>query len=440
MLQKLNQYISKHKLFNNSDQLALAISGGKDSVFAAHLLNELEIPFCMVHVNFRLRGESSEEDQEFVRHLADQLPYCHAIYTTEENTADYAEERGISVQEAAREIRYDYFAALHEKHLFSKLITAHHKADVLETFFINLYRKSGIRGLRSIPVKRDYIIRPFLAFTQEEIIKYLADNKIVYQEDSSNTSLKYLRNSLRLEVLPLLENKLVDFSKRANASIELLTKEEEAFSHLLSLAIDTLTSHENGRLSIAKKELLTYPQPSVILYRILDRCGFNTSQCEQIVAATANESGQHFESNTHQLLIDRQFIFVQQKETTLSESTLINGLGTYKNSLGVLKIESESAHTFNGNKLEELVDLSTVLYPLVLKTWEKGEIFQPLGMAGHKLLSDFYIDQKIDNQLKAKTPILCSGNEVLWVVGYRISDKIKCSSLTKNTKISFTFE
>ena len=440
MLQKLNQYISKHKLFNNSDQLALAISGGKDSVFAAHLLNELKIPFCMVHVNFRLRGEASEEDQEFVRRLADQLPYCHAIYTKEENTANYAEERGLSVQEAAREIRYDYFAALLEKQLFSKLITAHHKADVLETFFINLYRKSGISGLRSIPIQRDYIIRPFLAFTQEEITSYLAENKIAYQEDSSNTSLKYLRNTLRLEVLPLLEKKLVGFSKRANASIELLTKEEEAFNHLLSLTIDKLTTNKNGRLSIAKDELLTYPQPSVILYRILDSYGFNTSQCEQVVVATANESGQQFESNTHQLLIDRQFIFVQQKETAVNESILINGLGIYKNSLGILKIESESDLSFNDNKLEELVDLSSVVYPLVLKIWDKGEVFQPLGMAGHKLLSDFYIDQKVDNQLKAKTPILCSGNEVLWVVGYRISEKIKCSSFTKNTKISFTFE
>jgi len=440
VLQKLNQYISKHKLFNNSDQLALAISGGKDSVFAAHMLNTLEVPFCMVHVNFRLRGLESEEDLSFIRALAEKLPHCKAVYTKEENTAVYAEKRGLSIQEAAREIRYDYFGELKEKQLFSKLITAHHKADVLETFFINLYRKSGISGLRSIPIKRDYVIRPFLAFTQEEITNYLAENKIAYRQDSSNTSLKYLRNTLRLEVLPLLEEKLVGFSKRANASIELLTKEEEAFNHLLSLAIDKLTTKENGRLSVAKNDLLTYPQPSVILYRILDKYGFNSAQCEQIVAATANESGQQFESSTHQLLVDRLFVFVQKKGTSINESTLINGPGIYKNSLGILKIEPESGHSFNGNKLEELVDLSSLDYPLVLKTWEKGEIFQPLGMVGHKLLSDFYIDQKIDNQLKAKTPILCSGNEVLWVVGHRISDKIKGTSLTINTKISFTFE
>ena len=169
MLTKLKSFIEKNQLFNKSDQIGLAISGGKDSVCTAHLLNDLKISFLMVHVNFNLRRKESDSDQKFVEHLSKELSYCKGIKVYSANTKGYANTNKLSIQEAAREIRYTYFEKLKESGCFNKLITAHHQNDLIETFFINLQRKSGINGLKSIPVKRDYIIRPLFAFSSEEI-------------------------------------------------------------------------------------------------------------------------------------------------------------------------------------------------------------------------------------------------------------------------------
>lgn len=425
MLQKLKSFIAKHQLIEKSDKIGLAISGGKDSVAAAHMLNALKQPFVLVHVNFCLRGDESDGDQQFVSETAANLEYCEALFVKRIDTKAYVLKHKTNTQQAARDIRYQFFDELKRNGQFDKLITAHHKSDVLETFFINLYRTSGIQGLKSIPVKRDYIIRPFLAFTSVEIENYVESHNLPFRTDSSNQDTKYLRNKVRQNVLPAISSSLPDFEERALKSISYLNQENDLFEHLIQSEIEKVTSIKNGRLRIQKNTLLGYPQSSVILYRILDEFGFSPQQCSDIVHTCMDKSGLTFHTNSAELIVDRDYLFVQKVSSAQLESLEIPGPGNYTFGRNSIAIEKISKASFTNNFNVESVTLSEDLFPLNLRNWQEGDRFQPLGMKGSKLLSDFFIDQKIDIQTKKNISLLCSGNEILWVVGYRISEKIK---------------
>ena len=440
VLDKLKSYITKHQLFDKSDQLALAISGGKDSVCAAYLLNALRIPFLMVHVNFNLRGTESNQDEQFVRNLSSALQFCTDVSILSVDTEEVAAEKKISIQEAAREIRYAYFSQLYSDGAFTKIITAHHQTDSLETFFINLYRKSGIAGLSGISISRNFIIRPLMCFSSLEIASYIAQNKIEYRDDSSNKQNKYLRNKIRNTIVPNIVEHLPDFESRSIESIDILKQENESLKFLLSNFSKSITKWSNGTLKIQKKPVLSFPQPTVLLYHILDKYGFNPSQCKQIGVLSEKVIGRVFESNTHRALVDRDFIFVSKLESFKPTSVLIPEPGTYAYNSGKFVISKLSKANFSEDKLVECVHLPKDLFPLTLRCWQKGDRIQPLGMKGSKLVSDFFIDEKINLTDKEKTPLLCSNDEVIWIVGHRISEKIKIDKLDDIHQLSFTFE
>ena len=437
MLTKLKSFIEENQLFNKSDQIGLAISGGRDSVCAAYMLNELKISFVMVHVNFDLRGEESENDQKFVEQLSKKLAHCSGLQTIKKNAKDYAKEYKLSIQEAAREIRYSYFNELKKSNHFDKLITAHHQNDLVETFFINLYRKSGINGLKSIPIKRGYIIRPFLAFSSDEINAYLTNHAIKYRDDSSNQNLKYLRNTIRKKVIPSIEESMPQFINNTVQSIDILKAENDTLEHLLSREISKLTSSDSENLYIAKKQLLNFPHPSVMLYRILDDYRFNFDQCNQIIACIDGIPGKLFSSITHQLVVDREQIILNTKNENSIESITIEKEGNYFFSNYSISLERVNEWTYNTNKEEEVIQIPPHMFPLTIRNWKTGDRFTPLGMKGSKLLSDFFIDQKINVLEKSKTLLLCSNDNVLWVIGYQISDLVKVSGVKNIYRTSF---
>ncbi len=432
MHNKLKSFIAQHKLIAKSDKIALAISGGKDSVFAAYILNEMKQPFLMVHVNFNLRGEESNGDALFVRNLSADLEYCNGVFVENVDTVKYANEQRLNSQLAAREIRYNYFDQLRSQGEFTKLITAHHQDDQLETFFINLNRQSGLKGLKSIPVKRDFIIRPFIFLNTIEIKYYLEKNNIVYREDSSNISDKYARNLWRNKLLPEIAKKLPDFNKNLASSIQKLIKENEVLNWLISEKTSQLTREENDKLYIDSEALTIFPQSAIFLYRILDGRGFNFSQCEQIVSSF-DSVGAMFYSGSHQLLVDRDRFIVKNKEIENFTSIEIYSTGTFQLDEHTLDLKETSSIQFNNNPKEETVNIPKELFPLTLRYWQEGDRIQPLGMKGKKLVSDFFTDEKIDSFTKKSLPLLCLGNEVFWVPGYRISEKIK----VKNEKDLF---
>jgi tRNA(Ile)-lysidine synthase len=329
------------------------------------------------------------------------------------------------VQEAARKIRYGYFEELKNRGVFSKIITAHHSTDQLETFFINLYRTSGIQGLKGIPLSRDYIIRPFLALSSSEIHAYLISNNIPYRSDSSNEDTKYLRNTFRKEVLPDIVSVLPEFEDRALKSISFLREESALLDHLITKELDSIICNENDRLKIAKNALLGYPHPHLILYRIIDAYDYNPNQCLQIIRACNANSGKVFFSESSQLTIDREYIFVTENTSTTLAPISVSGPGIYSFGKAIFHLNKIKNVVFSDDKMEESIALTLDKFPLDIRNWEEGDRFQPLGMKGSKLLSDFFIDQKIDVHSKGTIPLLCSKNEVLWIPGYRISEKIR---------------
>lgn len=424
MLQTIKSFITKHQLFNKLDQIGLAISGGKDSVCMAYLLQEMKRPFVMVHVNFQLRGAESDADALFVRELAAQLTYCKGVFVKKIDTEAYATEHKMNTQLAAREIRYDYFEELKNVGHYTKLITAHHQSDLVETFFINLNRKSGVNGLKSIPVKRDFYIRPLLAVTGQQVKDYITERKINYREDASNASDKYTRNKWRNEILPNVVEHIPNFEQNAVGSIQMLQQENEVLGWLIDEKIGALLTQNENQLSIDSETLATYPQGGVFLHRILDKYGFNHSQFEQILD-NSNSTGALFYSSTHQLLVDRTSFIVQKKTTQDFSPVEITSKGTFTLGKDTVVIEKTSELAFSDNPNEETVSIPAELFPLMLRYWQEGDRIQPLGMKGSKLLSDFFIDQKISVLDKHQTPLICKNDEVLWVCGVRVSEKLR---------------
>lgn len=440
MLQKLKSFISEHQLLEKSDQVALAISGGKDSVFAAHLLSALEIPFVMIHLNFSLRAEESDRDELFVAGLAANLPLCKALFSKKVDTLAYAQKNKLNTQLSARELRYAYFHELKEQGLYTKLITAHHSNDQVETFFINLNRSSGLAGLAAIPLKRDYIIRPFLSFTSKEILGYLSKHSIAFCEDSSNSSEKYLRNSIRHSVLPHIEDKMPGFNAQAQKSISHLRSENTILQHFIDTFEQEHFVTSSDIIKASKSVLFSFPHLDVLLYRILDKYGFNPAVCEQIAQSIEAEGGRIFESSTHILSTDTKNIQIRKKKKRLKGSIIIDGPGKYSLGNDTLVIESTSETIFSDSPNKEIVSIDESLFPLALRFWKPGDKIQPLGMKGSKLLSDFFTDQKINILQKGEIPLLCKQDEVLWIVGYRISEKIKTQNNKAVYSLLFTFE
>lgn len=424
MLQNVKSFIAKYQLMDKLDQIGLAISGGKDSVCMAHLLEQMKVPFVMVHVNFNLRGVESNSDAQFVRELAANLIYSRGVLVKEVDTQAYALLHKTNTQLAARELRYAYFDQLRKDGIITKLITAHHQSDLVETFFINLNRKSGISGLKSIPIQRDYIIRPLLTVSSKEIKDYLQQNTIHYREDSSNTSTKYARNRWRNILLPSLAGHLPHFEKNAASSIHKLQQENEVLTWLIQEKLNAIKTLKNDTLYIDQETLITYPQPTVFLYRILDKYGFNYPQCEQILA-NSYSTGALFCSSTYELLIDRNTFIVQKRETKYCSPVKVHSTGIFALGKHTIAIEAASEMIFSENTSEETVSISPELFPLTLRQWQEGDKLQPLGMKGSKLLSDFFIDQKINVLDKQTIPLLCKDNEVLWICGVRVSEKMR---------------
>jgi tRNA(Ile)-lysidine synthase len=440
VLQKLKSFISEHQLLEKSDQVALAISGGKDSVFAAHMLSALEIPFVMVHLNFSLRAEESDGDELFVAGLAADLPYCKALFSKKVDTITHAQRNKLNTQLSARELRYSYFYELKEQGLYTKLITAHHSNDQVETFFINLNRSAGLAGLASIPLKRDYIIRPFLPFTSKEIMDYLSAHSISYREDSSNSSEKYLRNSIRHSVLPHIEDKLPGFKAQVQKSISHLRSENTILQHFIKDFEQEHFISSSNTVIASKSALISFPHLGVLLYRILDKYGFNPAVCEQIAQSLDAEGGRIFESSTHILSTDTKNIQIREKKIYPRESITISGPGNYSLGNNTLAIQHASEIVFSDNPNKEIVSITESLFPLTLRFWKTGDKIQPLGMKGSKLLSDFFTDQKINVLKKREIPLLCKEDEVMWIVGYRLSEKIKTQNDKALYSLLFTFE
>lgn len=420
---------------NENSKVLVAVSGGADSVALASLFHLIQQPIIIAHCNFQLRGEESDKDEQFVRELATKL---HTpIHVIAFNTTEVAQERGISIEMAARELRYNWFREIMELENAHYLATGHHKNDSVETFFLNLNRGTGIRGLMGISENNNNIIRPLLAFSRKEVENYLAEQNLSYRTDESNFENIYLRNKFRNQVIPTLEEINPDFNHKVVQAMESLKMVYQSLQLRVQDIENQIVVNDGNRVLISQKLINNLPDKELMLYEILSKYGFNKAQSDEILSHNSTISGQQFFSPTHRLIKDRQNLILLQNTELDSQNHYIDFNQkeiTHPIHL-TLKIIDTTNFKLNIEKSVASLDANLIEFPLALRHWQQGDTFKPLGMKGFKKLSDYFIDEKFSQDQKEECWLLLSGDDIIWVVGHRIDDRFKITPKTTQVLI-----
>lgn len=429
LLQEFRNHIITNFPFLSGSKLLIACSGGLDSIVLVKLLHKLKIDFSVAHCNFKLRGKESDGDERFIIELAGKLQF--PIFRIDFDTKKYAKEHKLSIQMAARNLRYDWFKKLATEYNFEYILTAHHADDNLETFLINLSRGTGIEGLTGIPEINEIFIRPLLPFSRTEILKFAKDNTLEWREDSSNSSIKYLRNNLRHEVIPNLKSVNPQFLSNFNTTIEHLKQSNEFIKEqVLYLKKELFEISENECVKISIGNLHKLGNPKTSLYFLLKDYGFKAwEDIEQMITA---QSGKQVFSETHRLVKDRDYLLLTNISEEISdrkysipedESMIMIPPGTlkFKNTEEISDVNLNTVY----------VDKEKLKYPLTVRKWQEGDYFYPLGMKGKKKLSKYFKDEKLSILAKERVWLLCSDKEIVWIINYRADNRYKISPQTK---------
>lgn len=410
----------------------MAVSGGLDSMVMLELFRHSSYAFSVAHVNFQLRGAESDADESFLKAKCDQwkIPF----YSTRVDTNNYATQHGMSIQLAARQLRYAWFRQLKLENGFDWIATGHHQNDSIETVLLNLTKGTGLDGILGIPEKTTDIIRPILFAGQEEIRNYAVDAGITWREDESNQTDNYQRNFIRHQIVPRL--------KEINPSLETTfarTLEKlQGSSSLISMALNNwkekFLSEKKGQVLFNKSGFsgdYNTSHNSLLLWEFVKEYGFNYDQCQEIIRVLPHQPGKRFLSTTHTLIIDRESLILSKHPIELNEIQIKSGQQVA--SLGALTLQLdliECPFQISTSKKIAVVDTNHTMFPLVWRKWKPGDYFFPLGMNQRKKVSDFLIDEKVSLPDKESVTVLTCSGEIIWVVGFRLDDRFKLTEKT----------
>ncbi|MDX9729235.1 MAG: tRNA lysidine(34) synthetase TilS [Bacteroidales bacterium] len=430
MLVRFQEYARQHRLFSSSSRILLAVSGGIDSMVMAWLFRESGTDHAIAHCNFSLRKEESDRDEEFVASWAasNNIPF----HSTRFDTLSYAATRKISVQMAARELRYDWFNSLIRSEGFDSVAVAHNLNDNAETFLINLIRGTGLSGLTGMKQYTGDVIRPLLFASRSEIAALAAEKNIEYREDSSNTQLKYTRNRIRHKIIPEMEKVNPGLLSSITETIDHLSSSQEIVDTSVSLLSSDLFRLK-GDSAEADIEKLTALNPFVpYMFEIFRRYGLSPKQTTEVIALLGSETGRYMYTTTHRLLNDRGKIIITPRESEAQAEQSFNSIDEMRISglFSELRISEPSDEALPASQLTASLDLDLVSFPVTVRHWEPGDRFMPLGMKKMKKISDFLIDLKVPVSEKEKVLLLLSGGEVMWIMGYRIDDRFRITDRT----------
>ena len=423
-----NQHIQKNLPFLVGKKLLLAISGGLDSVVLARLCHAIKLNIGLAHCNFNLRGNESDQDENFVIDLADHLDL--EVFVQQFYTEAYAHDHQLSIQMAARTLRYEWFADLSRDLSFDFILTAHHADDNLETFLINLSRGSGLEGLTGIPSINGNVVRPLLPFSRDSIEDFAKGEGFQWREDSSNASTKYLRNALRHQVIPELKKLNPQFLQNFQDSVSHLAEARFLVDQHMDSKVDELTDKKNESEWLLNCErLLAMENPKAYLYELLKEFGF--TEWNDVLALLTAQSGKSVYSTTHQLLKNREHLVLSKTSDKTKTSYRIDALD--KNvQLSDFQINFEKSENRNENSSTRIyVDLDLIKLPLLVRKWQEGDVFYPIGMKGKKKLSKYFKDEKLSLHEKQQIWLLCSDEKIVWVMGHRADDRFKVSGSTE---------
>ena len=436
MLHKFKQHLHQNFPFLEDSKLLIAISGGVDSVVLAHLCSQLNLNFSLCHCNFNLRGQESDDDEAFVTSLAKTLKI--PVYATSFETEKYAAKNKVSIQVAARDLRYTWFYELLDTKGYDYVLTAHNTNDNLETFIINLTRGSGLEGFTGIPPVNEKSVRPLLAFSRDDITLFAIKNGIIWREDKSNASIKYVRNKVRHKVIPVLKELNPHVLESFQNTIEYLNESQSIINDALTNVTANVVSYENDLLKISCKEIDKLSNKKAYLYQLLQGYGFTA--WNDIVNLISAQPGKQVFSNTHRILKDRNFLIV----TTINKSQSIKGpiLIDQKVSeiTNPIKLTIQNTDDFTcKNTHEIIIDNDLINYPLSLKKWHNGDTMYPAGMKGSKKISQLFKDNKLSLLDKEKIWMLTDAKDhIIWVIGLRQDRRYLANKTSKNRlKISY---
>jgi len=426
---KFQKHIEEHLPFLKNGKSLIAISGGVDSVVLTHLCHDLKLNVSLAHCNFNLRGEESNADEDFVLELGEQLDV--EVFIQNFDTKAYSESHKTSIQMAARELRYHWFADLAEQLDYDFILTAHHADDNLETFIINFTRGTGLNGLTGIPEVNENIVRPLLQFSREAIKSYAKSNNLNWREDSSNSSRKYLRNKLRHEIVPILKEitpQLLDSFKK---TIENLNDTADIVEESLNaVAKRAIVSIDETGITYKVSEFKKVNNPKAYLFEMFKDFGF--MEWNDVVGLLDAETGKHVTSQTHKLIKHREFLILSELQV-VSDNEIISidtNTNTVETSFGILRFDEDDALKDNSDAII-FVDADKLTYPLELRIWKTGDYFHPLGMNGKKKVSKFIKDEKMTPIEKQNTWVLVSNGNIVWVIGKRADDRFKVTDHTR---------
>ena len=428
MLIRFKNHINKALPWLHEAKILIAVSGGTDSVALTHLCHQLNLDIAIAHCNFNLRGEESDADEDFVLHLAERLDI--KVFTESFNTTAYAKSNRLSVQMAARELRYQWFKKLAIAENYHYVLTAHHAEDNLETFLINFVRGTGLDGLTGIPEVKDHIVRPLLPFKREDLTGFLKTNNLLWREDSSNASHKYLRNKLRHEVVPILKTinpQLIDSFQNTlqhlNESSDLI---EDHIAQFNQRAIA-----EKNKYSISYKisEFKRVKNTSAYLYHVFKAYGFTA--WTDILNLLDAQTGKQVFSETHILLKNRDVLILSERNSTekLEPIEITQVPAELKTHKGVLTIVEVNELQQNNDAL--YLDAEAFKFPIVLRPWQHGDVFYPLGMTGKKKISKYLKDIKLSLAEKSNIQVLCCNEEIMCIPNYRLDRRFAATKQTK---------
>lgn len=428
MLQEFSEFIRQENLCQKDDRILLAVSGGMDSMVMADLFIRKGFEIQIAHCNFQLRGQEADADERLVRDFAEsyKLPFFFRRF----ETASYAAEKGISIQMAARELRYAWFDELLKANELNYVATAHHLDDSIETFLINLLRGSGISGLTGIRSKKNNLIRPLLFANRKQIEAYQKKEKIPFREDQSNKSLKYFRNQIRHKLLPEMENIDPNYRNAVLTSLKNLYDADKVYTNAIKgLLEEIVREDEEGKIYIPIDALLSMQPLNTILFELIRPYGFSLTDIDNILNSLDDIPGKQFYSATHSLLSDREFLIIRANEKGDKHKTFFIHENTTNTREPIrLRIEKQNidAHfEIPRDASIACLDLEKLDFPLEIGKWKKGDAFQPLGMRGRKKLSDFFVDEKFSRIAKEETWVLRSRGEIVWIIGHRIDERYK---------------
>ena len=474
LLQRYQQFIKKENLFSAKDKLLLAVSGGVDSVVLCELCKQAGYDFEIAHCNFQLRGEESERDEKFVRKLREK--YKVEVKVKKFDTERFAEGNKMSIQEAARALRYEWFDELvrssdpiaigfrvrsqdpelptPDSRLRTFVLTAHHADDNIETVLMNFFRGTGLHGLTGIPVSGPsailrYVRRPLLPFSKNELIDFAKKHNLEFVEDSSNLSSRYTRNFFRNEIIPAIKKIYPEVKGNLLDNIDRFREIEKLYNVAVSSIKKKLVKEKGNEWHIPIKQLMEYNNRALI-YEIINDFGFGEKQIDEVIKLADSDSGKYIDEPTsnYRIIKHRHWFIISPVSSKISETVIIE-----ENNRQVIfeegKIEIEKL-TSNPDKLGQalkpqipinrdrlsnsiaLLDSKEISFPFILRKWKAGDYFYPLGMKKKKKLSRFFIDQKFSKTEKEKTWVIEMNKKIIWIVGQRIDERFKVTEKTKS--------